>query len=142
MSGPNDRGIVVGRNYIETLVLTLTKIEFTAPSTDILVRIVLRLEDEVCALSSVVPEAKAIYLETFRRMLKEYFGKSLPVPETLMDRCNICQSMLEYLLQNPSVVVEGRHLSSETEEKIKSGVARVGRASIFTTFYVLGLIKV
>lgn len=143
MSKIDDRSIVIGRNYIETLILTLTKIEFMSPTTDMLIRIVLRLEDEICALSSIIPEAKTLYQSTFKNMVKEYFGKTLPIPDTLItDRCNICQTILEYLLQNPSIVVEGRYLSSETEEKIKSYIARIGRASIFSTFYALGLIKI
>lgn len=133
--------ILVGRNYIETLLLTLTRVEFTYTSTDTLVRIVLRLEDEVCALSTIMEEVKQVYGNTFKAMIKEYFGKDLPLPSNLFERCNIVYNVLEYLSRNPGVALEGRYLTSEAEEKIKNIVARIGRASIFSTFYTLGLVK-
>ncbi|MEM1913973.1 MAG: hypothetical protein QW067_12605 [Thermofilaceae archaeon] len=138
----SEERIVIGRNYIETLLLTLTKIEFTSPSVDVLVRIVVRLEDEVCGLSTLMEDVRNVYTRTFKKMLKEYFGKDLPLPDSLFEKCNVVQNALDYLLKNPNVAVEGRYLTSVAEEKIKTTVARIGRASIFATLYSLGLIKV
>lgn len=138
----SEERIIIGRNYIETLLLTLTKIEFSSPTIDTLIRIVLRVEDEICGLSMVMDEVKNVYTKTFKKMIKEYFGKDLPLPDTLFERCNVIQGALEYLLKNPSVAVEGKYLTSVAEEKIKTTVARIGRATIFATLYSLGLIKV
>lgn len=136
-----EKGILIGRTYVETLVLTLTQIEFSAPSTELLLRIVMRLEDEVCGISTIMPELKELYRRNLRVLSKEYFGKDLPIPESIFERCNALENLLSYLLREPNVVVEGRYVTSVAEERIRMLVARLGRSAVLSAFYACGLIK-
>lgn len=133
--------ILLGRTYIETLVLTLTQIEFTMPSADVLLRIVMRLEDEVCGLGVIIPQLKDVYRRNLKQLSKDYFGRDLPVPDNIFERCNAIENLLGYLLKDPNVVVEGRYVTSVAEEKIKTLVARLGRSAVLSAFYACGLIR-
>lgn len=135
--------ILIGRTYIETLLLNLTQIEFTNPSPDVMVRIVSRLEEEVCALSTIIPEVKTMYGRKYRELVKEYFGRDLPIPDNIFEQCFIIENLLNYLLRNPSMVLEHkRFLSTEADKYIKSIVARLGKSAALLSFYACGLIKV
>lgn len=110
-------------------------------SPDVLVKIVMRLEDEICGISAIMPEIKDVYLQNLKKLAKEYFGRNLPIPDSVLERCNAIENLMNYLLREPEAVIEGRYVTSIAEERIKTTVARLGRSAILSTLYACGLIK-
>lgn len=135
--------MIIGRSYIETLIINLTQIEFSTQDPDVIIRIVSRLEEEVCGLSTSIPELKIIYTSRFKELIKEYFGHDLPIPDSIFSKCFIIENMLEYLLRNPYVVLgEKRYITTEAERRIKNIVGRLSKSALLVALYSTGLIKV
>lgn len=135
------RGLVLGRTYIETLILTLTEREIEAVEPDELIRIARRLEDEVCALSISMPFIKTLYANALTTLVKEMFGKDLVLPPELFDRCMIIDGLLEYLTQNPNLVLKSRYPSTDAINKIKNIIAHIAISAIHSVFYMTNMIR-
>ncbi|MEM2569225.1 MAG: hypothetical protein QXT67_04725 [Candidatus Bathyarchaeia archaeon] len=135
------RGLILGRTYIETLILTLTEREIEAVEPDELIRIAERLEIEVCALSINMPSLKTLYANALKTLIKEIFGRDLTLPPEIFERCMIVDGLLEYLTQNPKLVLQGRYSSTDAVNKIKSIIARLAISAIHSIFYTTNMIK-
>lgn len=137
----NRRGLILGRTYIETLILTLTEREIEAVDPEELIRIARRLEVEVCALSINMPFLKTLYANALKTLVKEMFGKDLALPSELFERCMMIDGLLDYLTQNPRLVLRERSPSTDATDKIKSIIARLAISAIHSIFYTTNMIK-
>lgn len=137
-----DERIIRGRTYIETLILTLTQIEFQSTDPDVLFKIASRLEVEICALSVVMPELHYYYAMSLRQLIKTEFGRDIALPDELFDRCSILAGILEYLSENPKYVLEGRFTTTDALARIKTVLSRIAISAIHATFYRAGMIRI
>lgn len=134
--------ILIGRTYIETLILTLTQFEFLQPDPDLMIRIAERLEIEVCALSTIMNSVKTYYANSLKQLIKEVFGKDISLPTDMFNKCMIVESLMNYLISNPDIVFDTRLTTTDASNKIKNMVARIAISAIHSAFYQSKLIRI
>ena len=131
--------IIPGRNYIETLLLTLTQIELLYPNLE--EYIVKRLQYEIEGLSLAYPNILNIYKKNVIDRFKEEF-KDIPVPA--LRKYSIYEQLVEHLLKYKYKILGKNTVihPEEAEKKIREVCIRIVRAAIHATLYEAGLIKV
>lgn len=134
--------LVTGRNYIETLILTLTQLEFTAGlDMDSKLAVILRLEEELCALSMSHRILRNTYHSALLELIREEYP-NLPPPE--FKSCFASRALREWIDMHSSVIFGGSiHFGSAAtlREGEKALLARLLRTAIMATFYSAGIIS-
>jgi len=140
MSQRTDKfSIILGRNYIETLLLTLTQFEIAYPN--IQEYIVKRLQYEIEGLSLSYPSILKIYHKNVIKRFKDTY-QDIPVPE--LRSFDVYDQIVEHLKKYKSKILPKRASihPEEAEKKIREVACRIIRSAIHATLYETGIIKV
>ena len=136
--------LTLGRNYVETLVLSLMNLEYqslgSGRESEVAVYVARTLEEAVCSLGYVDEFVRTTYVKSLQRVFKGMFPD---IPEPSWDSCYNFEKLVEHLWD-----YRGRVLGvspdlltrSEKTRKIAPLAAKVVRTAVIGTFAKLGLI--
>jgi|GEM_PF-5697702 len=134
-----------GRNFIESLVYTLTYIEFQArleTRRQNLAFLVAELERQLCGLARAIPQVKKIYHDYVRETLREYY-KDYPLPQ-LGPSCMVRDVIIEWFKANESLIFRDE-LAVEPSEVVAREIERIAdnilHQSIMGALYKAGVIS-
>ena len=133
--------LVVGRNYVETLLLTFTQIELMEGDVDTRLALTLRIEEEICALSQVSRVLRNEYHKALAELLREEFP-DLPVPE--FRECFASKKLREWVELYGDKIFKGRYWvepTSELEKAKKELLARLLRTALMSALYATGTVS-
>ena len=140
MSQP--KPIIVGRNFIETLILTLTQYELVNPNIEVRERVTQRLEEELCALGYSIPFVVNSYRQTVARIIEQQFP-DLPKPD--LKGCFLYEQVLTWLNRHRVQIFEKQievlHLR-DVDLKIKMIAVRIIRSAIMSVLYKCAIVSV
>jgi len=130
--------IVYGRNYVETLVLTLVQFELANPDgSDI---VVAKLEEELCSLAMVNPQLEVYYREAIARLLDEMFPE-LPKPN--LRGCFQLEAVRRWLRANKHQILEAEKdmlKAQDVEKYLRSIAHKIVRTAVLGTLYKTGIL--
>lgn len=125
-----NRRLIIGRNFIETLILTHEEMLLKYTPTEKLYESVQSIEEVICALSLISPDIGDEYIKG----VKHFFKLNIPyIPEPELKGCFLLEQVKEYLSKFGSDVLMDRSTIG-VEEKIKLLSARIVKA---TQLYLL-----
>lgn len=129
-----ERALLYGRNYIETLVLTLTNYELLNPSLDVQEYITKRLEYELQAIALSYPYIAKIYKEYVLRRFRETYPE---IPEPNITNMNVYNTILDHLHKHKkSVIKNPRGLRpGDLDKKLKQLAIDIVKPSILAVLY-------
>ena len=90
--------LILGRNYIETLILTMTQFELVAGSEKLEEFVVRRLEQELCARALVIQAIGNEYRKSLVKLLKMHYPD---IPEPPLQGCFLIDQLYDYIIKNP-----------------------------------------
>ena len=129
-----ERALVYGRNYVETLVLTLTNYELLNPSIDVQEYITKRLEYELQAISLSYPYIARIYREYVIKRFKDTYPE---LPEPNITSTNIYDTIKDHLrkyrrqiIKNPRSIRPG-----DLDKLIRQRTIDIVKPSIIAVLY-------
>ena len=134
-----------GRNFIESIVYTLTYIEFQARldyRRENLSFLVVELERQLCGLARAVPQIKKIYHSYVRETLKEMY-KNYPLP-SLGPACPVRDLLIEWMSREKEKLL-GINLDLVSEEQanrqVQAIVDSILHQAIMGTLYKAGVLS-
>ncbi len=135
--------LVLGKNFIETLILTLTQMElFEGADLDFKLAVTRKLEEELCAMSHVSHMLKNTYHEALLNLISEEFP-DLPKPKL---RSCFASRELEQWIDAYTDKIFSAELGFETTETIevkkKELLIRLLRTAIMSAFYATGSVSI
>ncbi|RLG67000.1 hypothetical protein DRN93_05280 [archaeon] len=134
-------GLVLGRNYVETLILTYEQFQLLSPGLDIQEYIVVRLEELLCSIAYTSPHIKNIYHRKIWNILQEQYP-DLPRPD--LKSCFAYNRVKKWLDDNKKYVVE-TDLSLATMDTIQEYILKTAiqiiRTAVISTLMETGVIK-
>lgn len=134
-------GLVLGSNYIETLVLTFE--QFLLHSNDIETQeyIVLRLEEIVCSIGLYMPFIVNSYHSKILRIISNMYS-DIPQPE--FHYCYAYNTLLKWALNNSKEILGLQNSMvtvDQAEEMLKQQIIRIVRTAILSTLMEAGFIR-
>lgn len=141
MMEPRQR-LILGRNYIESLLLTLTQLEFSIGATlEDRLEYILRLEEEICALSM----GSRVVRNEYHKALKELLGEEFPdLPKPTFRTCFASKALREWI-DTYSEKIFGSTIylgdSSSIEKGKRELLARLLRTAIMAALYNTGIVS-
>jgi len=136
------RLLVYGRNFIETLVLTLLHYELQQPDLGVREYIVLKLEEELCGLSFAMPQIAQLYREAVAEILDETYPE-LPKPE--FRGCFAYEKVKAWLRNHEDRILEAERDLVEfkdADRRIKEIAVRITRTAILGVLHKAGVLSV
>jgi len=134
--------IVLGRNFIESLVLTLIKHEINNPSVEVREAVTTELEEELCGLSYAIPFIANIYRESVIRIIRDLFP-DIALPD--LRGCFIYEQVKQWIFAHRFEILEKRgelmHVK-DIERQVKSLAIRITRSAIMSTLYKAGIVPI
>ncbi len=129
-----ERALLYGRNYIETLVLTLTNYELLNPSLDVQEYITKRLEYELQAIALSYPYIAKIYKEYVLRRFRETYPD---IPEPNITNMNVYNTILDHLRKHKKTIIKNpRSLRpGDLDKKLKQLTIDIVKPSILAVLY-------
>jgi len=134
-----------GRNFIESIVYTLTYLEFQRrldTGRENLSFLVAELERQLCGLARALPQLKKIYHSMVRAALEERF-RDYPLPE-LGPSCGVRELLLDWMRKNKRQLFKDRvsvvHPESVDEEIVRA-VNAILHQSIMGALYAAGVLS-
>jgi len=135
------RPIIHGRNFVETLILTLTQYELVSPTLEVREFVTQRLEEELCGLAYSYPIIRNIYKATVLEILKEMFPE-LPSPE--LHGCFIYEKVLEWLKNHQHHILGPRAEfmpEPDVEKELRRIAIKVVRTAVMSAFYRCSMVS-
>lgn len=133
-----------GRNYIESIVYTLTYLGFQArlaTGRENLTFIVVELERQLCGLARAIPQVKVIYHEYVKETLREAF-RDYPLPE-LGPACPVRDTLLSWMDENKDKIF-GDELDVVSPDiirkRVQATVDAILHQAIMGTLYKAGVL--
>jgi hypothetical protein len=136
------RPIIHGRNFIETLLLTLMHFELEHPSLEVEEYTARRLEEELCSVSYSIVVVRNFYHEMIRRMLSELYP-DLPQPE--FKSCFAMEEVMSWLSRNTRTILKEKSdlvTIRDAERHVKQLGVRIIRTALKAALYKAGMISV
>jgi len=130
--------LVFGRNYVETLVLTLIQHELSNPDTGDLV--VAKLEEELCSLAMVNPQLEVHYREAITRLMDEMYPE-LPKPN--LRGCFQLEAVKRWLRTQKRYILEAEKdilRVQDVEKYIKAIAHKIVKTAVLGTLYKTGIL--
>jgi len=134
--------LIVGRNFIETLILTAMQLELVAPSLELSESVVMRLEEELCAVAYSMPIIKQVYHRTILDIVGEMFP-DLPKPD--IKYCFAYETLKQWLLQHVGIVMGEKIKYMHTKDVdswIRRTAIRICRTAIMSVFYKTSIVMI
>ena len=138
----SQKPIIQGRNFIETLILSMTQYELTNPGLETQELITRKLEEELCALSYSTPFIKNFYHETIKKLLTELYP-DLPLPS--FKSCFAFDDVLEWMNKHMDIILKEKSeliTLRDAEKQVRQRCIHVVRTAIKATFYKAALVSV
>jgi len=134
--------IVLGRNFIESLVLTLIKHEINNPMLEVREAVTLELEEELCGLSYAFPPIINIYRESVTKVIKDMFP-DIVLPD--LKGCFLYEQVKRWIHMHRAEILERKgelmHLK-DVERQERNLAIRIIRAAIMATLYKIGVVPI
>ena len=134
--------LIHGKNYVETLLLTLTQFEMMNPKLDVREYIVKRLEEEVVALSRAIPYIKNIYRDFVKEILEKEF-RDIPLPD-LTQSDYLYDIVLDWMKRNAQYILREAYFvmyPTQREERLREQAIRIVRTALMATLYKCGIVS-
>ncbi len=134
--------LIHGKNYVETLLLTLTQFEMMNPKLDVREYIVKRLEEEVVALSRAIPYIKNIYRDFVKEILEKEF-RDIPLPD-LTQSDYLYDIVLDWMKRNARYILREAYFvmyPTQREERLREQAIRIVRTALMATLYKCGIVS-
>jgi len=135
------RAIIHGRNFVETLILSLTQYEMINPSIEVREFVTVKLEEELCALSYSIPMLANIYREVVSDILNDLYP-DLPRPE--LRGCFIYEQLLEWLRAHYHHILGERGdfmPERDVERELRRIAIKVIRSAIMAALYKSSMVS-
>ena len=136
------RPLIYGRNFVETLVLTLLYYELQQPDLPVREYIVMRLEEELCSLAMMNPQLEVYYREAVAGILDEMYPE-LPKPE--FRGCFAYERVKAWLRGHEEKILEiERDLIEfrDVERRVREVAVRIIRTAILGVLHKVGVLSV
>jgi len=134
--------IITGRNYVETLILTLMAIEMENPTLEARESITRRLEEELCSISSGMRFMKNMYKKLVYEKIEDEF-KDVAKPD--LDGCFLYEQVLNWIKENKNVLLGKKSIymsKYDVDRAVREIALRIIRTSVMGAFYIGGFIGV
>lgn len=136
------RAIIHGRNFVETLILSLTQYEMINPSIEVREYVTTKLEEELCGLSYSIPMIANIYREVVAKIVNELYPE-LPRPE--LRGCFLYDQLLEWLRAHYHHVLGERSdfmPERDIERELRRIAVKVIRTAIMAALYKCSMVSI
>jgi len=134
--------MILGRNFIETLVLTLISHELTSPNLEVSELITTKLEEELCSLSFSMPMITNMYREATLKVIEELMPD---VPKPDLKGCFMFEQVKNWLYVNRHIVLEKRsellHVK-DIDRQLRYLSTKISRTAIMSVFYKCSLLTI
>jgi len=138
--------IILGRNFVESLVLTLISIEFSAPPTlEHQESIVRRLEEEIVAIGTSLPLALNTYRDIVVAILKEEFPDLIPPEEQLKSKAYLFDVVAQWIDANLHHILGDQVRVMHPRDRVrfvKKKTIQIIRTAVQATLYKLGFLTI
>lgn len=134
-------GLILGSNYIETLVLTFEQFLLHSNDLDTQEYIVLRLEELVCSIGLYMPFIVNSYHSKILSIIQSMYS-DIPYPE--LNYCYAYNTLLKWAMDNTKEILgtESNIVPvDQAQEKLKQQIIRITRTAILSTLMEAGFIK-
>ncbi len=135
--------LVLGRNYVETLVLTFEQFQLFMPTLDVAEYIVKRLEETLCSIAYTLPYIKNVYHNKIMTILGEMFP-DLPRPD--FKSCFAYDTLVNWMKNNKNDIMKMSEMGlipfEEMENKIKEMTIHIIRTAVISTLIETGIISI
>lgn|GEM_PF-6732584 len=134
--------IIQGRNFIETLILSLTQYEISTPSLEVKESVTKKLEEEICALSYSIPFIKNFYHQTIYKIIEEMFP-DIAKPE--FKTCFAYDEVLDWARRHRTEIFKERNeilTIRDVERELRALTIKIIRTAIMAVVYKSSLVSV
>ena len=135
--------LILGKNYVETLILTFEQFLLQNPGDlGLQEYIVKKLERVLCSIAYTVPHIRNVYHSKVREILGEMFP-DLPKPD--FKTCFVLGTLVEWMRSNRGDIIKMSELGvismDEVNEKIRESAIDIIQTAIFSTLIEASIIN-
>ncbi len=138
--------LVLGRNFIESMILTLLAIEFSSPPTlEQQEAIARRMETEVAAIATWIPSAQAEYVNNVIKILRREFPMLRPPEREFRKKLYLFDEVFNWIMRNLHNILgdQVRVMHPRDKERFaKIKTITIIRTAVQATLYKMGFLTV
>jgi len=134
--------LVLGRNYVETLILTHEQYILEAPTLEILEYITMREEELLCSIAMVQQYIMNSYHDKIHQMIQQQHPE---IPYSNPNTCFTYRHLLDWMKRNKDRILGSRKdiITPQTiEEELKRMAMRIVRTAVLSTLMESGIIRI